>query len=155
MTKRSHSSKPRQPRKKSQKRNTGETKSKTTGPRKPSGYLIFCAEQRSKRKAELEQMAPKEIMKHLGAEWRKLSAQQQEQYKSKAPHASGNKSESMSSKSQSHKSASHQQTDEKSASRTDHSGKQQSMTKKKGEQSASRKATHHQEDHQSETGSES
>ena len=100
-------------------------------------------------------MPPKEIMKYLGAEWRKLSPQQQEAYKSKVPNTPANKSESMSVKSQSNKqqTSGQLQSEVKSASKTETSGKHQSMTKKKGEQSASRKAPQHQDEEQSDTAS--
>jgi len=85
------------------------TKIKTNGKRHLSGYQIFCAEQR--KRPEFEKMKPTEIMKHLGAEWRKLSAQQQEAYKAKAStktqHDTSHKEESKSQKnSKNHKSRS-------------------------------------------------
>lgn len=111
----------------------GEKKAKSPGHRQPSAYLMFCAEQRSRRKSEFEKMAPKDIMKNLGAEWRGLSAQQKESYKSKVPHATPSKAESMVSKSQSHKRTSVGHSDVGGGSKSEQSGKHQSSSKKKAE----------------------
>ena len=85
MVKRSSSKKVKQSHKTNHKSKHIGKKMKAGVKRQPSGYLIFCTEQRAQQKTELEKMKPKEIMQYLGAEWRKLSAEQQEAYKAKAP----------------------------------------------------------------------
>ena len=150
MSKRTASKKSRQPHPKSKKSDGVGKQAKSTGPKKLSGYLVFCAEQRTRRKSELEQMPPKEIMKHLGAEWRKLSPQQQQAYKSKAPahgqHHASDKAESASSKSHSHKGgADHHSKTKSSSSAHGASGKRADHSK---ESSGSHKAAH--QDHAAE-----
>lgn len=106
MVKRSTSKKSKQSRKTNKKSEGTNKKMQNGSKRQPSGYLVFCAEQRVQRKNDFEQMKPKEIMQNLGAEWRKLSAQQQEAYKtkasSKAHHDTSDKEESKSQKCQTH-----------------------------------------------------
>jgi hypothetical protein len=138
------------PSKKSPTKTTGtEKKGKTGAKKQPSGYLTFCNEQRTHRKADFDTLKPKEVMQHLGAEWRKLSAQQQETYKSKAPtkphHDVSNKLESTSEK----RTATTHQSNTKRAGKTKHNTKHQLRSKgasKKKTKKARGKSAQHNED---------
>ncbi|CAF3148969.1 unnamed protein product [Rotaria sp. Silwood2] len=169
MVKQNSSKKSKQSHKTNHKSEHTDKGKQSAGKRQPSGYLMFCAEQRELRKNDFEKMKPKEIMQLLGAEWRKLSPQQQEAYKAKAPikvhHDVSNKEESKSQKTQqTHtKSAAHH-SDTKSKSNTVHNTCTKSASKKKTntkkikhthEKSASRKLTHnhHEDNHENDVSS--
>ncbi|CAF3203690.1 unnamed protein product [Rotaria sp. Silwood2] len=170
MVKQNSSKKSKQSHKTNHKSEHTDKGKQSVGKRQPSGYLMFCAEQRELRKNDFEKMKPKEIMQLLGAEWRKLSPQQQEAYKAKAPikvhHDVSNKEESKSQKTQqTHtKSAAHHHSDTKSKSNTVHNTCTKSASKKKtntkkikhtNEKSASRKLTHnhHEDNHENDVSS--
>lgn len=108
-------------------------RSKSAGPRQPSAYLIFCGEQRSRRKAEFANMPPKEIMKSLGAEWRSLTTQQKETYKSKAPNNRASKGETSTAKSQVQRRSSKPDANVISIAKPETSTKHQSMSRKRTE----------------------
>ncbi|CAF3638155.1 unnamed protein product [Rotaria sordida] len=162
MVKQNSSKKSKQSHKTNHKSEHTDKNKQTVGKRQPSGYLMFCAEQREIRKNDLEKMKPKEIMQHLGAEWRKLSIQQQESYKAKAPikanHDVSNKEELKSQKSQqthAKSTSSRHHSGTKTKSNTIHKTSTKSASKKKTntkkikhthEKSNSRKLAHHHED---------
>ncbi|CAF4587218.1 unnamed protein product [Rotaria sp. Silwood1] len=165
MVKQSGSKKSKQSHKTDHKSEHTEKSKQAAGKRQPSGYLMFCAEQRELRKNDFEKMKPKEIMQHLGAEWRKLSAQQQDAYKAKAPvkthHEVCNKEESKSQKTQqTHtKSTAHHHSGTKTKGNTIHNTGTKGASKKKTttkkikhahEKSASRKLAHnhHENNHE-------
>jgi hypothetical protein len=149
MVKRRSSKKSKQSHKISQRKKHTGKKMNTGSTSQPSGYLIFCTEQRARRKAEFEKVSAKEIMKRLGAEWRKLSTQQQDDYKAKAPATAHqdafDREEIHSQSSQSHKKNSHAQ----SGTNTKRSRKYKSRSKVAMETTnrklGSRKATQHDE----------
>ena len=152
MVKRNSSKKPKQSRKTSRKGEHNEKKSSAGSKRQPSGYLIFCAEQRTRRKAEFEKMKPKEIMQYLGAEWRKLSTQQQDSYKAKVHHNTSNKEESKSHRNQTQIKAVQQLSGTKSKSNTKSNfaskKKERTQTRKKtNEKSTCRKANQNEDGH--------
>lgn len=162
MVKRSASKKSKQSHKTHHKKESHK-KMRIGGKRQLSGYLMFCAEQRAHRKNEFEKMKPKEIMQHLGAQWRKLSSQQQEAYKTKAPankthHETLDKDESKQQKSHTHAKSIHDQSGTKSKGNKIHHHhnhhQSKSATKKKRsvksnehahEKSVARKIAHHHE----------
>jgi hypothetical protein len=114
----------------------------TGGKRQPSGYLIFCSEQREHQKAEFEKMKAKEIMQHLGAEWRKLSPQQQEAYKAKAP-TKAHHDVSHKEDSKPPNKTTHHRTSTKMKSSIKRQARSKSVPKKKAKK-IHRKAAHHQ-----------
>jgi len=119
-----------------------ENKMSTGGKRQPSGYLIFCSEQREHQKAEFEKMKAKEIMQHLGAEWRKLSPTQQEAYKAKTHNDVSHKEDSKP-----HNKTAHHGTSTKMKSSIKRQARSKSVPKKKGHAKKAkkihRKAAHH------------
>jgi hypothetical protein len=128
-----------------------KNKMSTGGKRQPSGYLIFCSEQRVHQKTEFEKMKAKEIMQHLGAEWRKLSPQQQEAYKAKAP-TKAHHDVSHKEDSKPHNKTAHHGTNTKMKSSIKRQARSKSVPKKKGHAKKAKKTHRKTAHHHHETG---
>ncbi|CAF3647230.1 unnamed protein product [Rotaria socialis] len=146
MVKRSASKKSKQSCKTTKKSECSNKNVQTGGKRQPSGYLMFCSEQRTHRKSDFETMKPKEIMQYLGAEWRKLSPQQQESYKIKAPnkvhHDTSNKEEAKPQKCHTHTKSTSHQSEAKAKSNTLHNSTCSKNSSKKKENTKMKKNAH-------------